>query len=189
MYRTLMGIIALGATSACGGEPWGGTTQNAPRDVASVVLSNERVERIGDAAEGRATFIQKGCVICHAVNGVGGKAGPALDAQTQIDAIDPLDFAARMWRGAAAMVEFQSLELGYVIDLEADDIAHLAAFAATSSEQKKLKDTDIPEPMRDSLLDERFWEVEDWTEFMRDGQRGAGDPPADEDRLEAPPEP
>ncbi len=183
-----MGLIAIGAVSACGAET-SGRTQNVSGDLTSVALSNERVERIGDAAEGRATFIQKGCVVCHAVNGVGGKAGPALDAQTQIDAVDPLDFAARMWRGAAAMVEFQSLELGYVIDLEADDIAHLAAFAATSSEQKKLTIADIPEPMRDSLLDERFWEVEDWTEFMRDGQRGAGDPPAEEGPSESPPEP
>lgn len=177
MRRMLVWLIAIGVASGCGSEPSTEAAGPLGAEDGAVALSNDRVDRLGDAETGRSLFIQKGCVICHAVNGVGGKAAPALDAQTQIDPVDPLEFAARMWRGAPAMVEFQSLELGYVIDLEADDLAHLAAFAATSSEQKKLSDADIPEPMRGSLLDERFWEVEDWTEFMRDGQEGMGEPP------------
>ncbi|MBY0423431.1 MAG: hypothetical protein K2Q06_14080, partial [Parvularculaceae bacterium] len=86
--------------------------------------------------------------------------------------------AARMWRGAAAMVELQNLELGYVIDMSADDIVHLAAFTADADEQKKLKATDIPKEMRDSILDERFWESEDWSEFLKKGQEGKGEPEA-----------
>ncbi len=142
----------------------------------------------GDAAAGRDLFVQKGCVLCHSINGVGGKAGPALDAADDFVKADPLEFAARMWRGAPAMVEFQSLELGYVIDLSGVDIGHLAAFIAARDEQKKLLDSAIPEPMRNSLLDERFWETEDWSEFMKDGQEGYGDPqpPASETAAPAP---
>ena len=142
----------------------------------------------GDAARGRAVFVEKGCVICHAVNGTGGKAAPALDF---IDGAshDPLDFASRMWRGAPAMVEFQSVELGYVIEVSGAEIADLAAFASSPAEQAKFTIDAVPEPMRSSLLDERFWEAEDWSEFMARGQQGAGDPepPADpENGTDAP---
>lgn len=129
-----------------------------------------------DAATGRELFVQKGCVLCHSINGVGGKAAPALDAADDLMKPDPLDFAARIWRGAPAMVEFQSLELGYVIDLSGEDIANLAAFVASREEQKKLVESSIPEPMRNSLLDERYWETEDWSDFMANGQEGYGDP-------------
>lgn len=147
------------------------------------------VAHAADAAKGRALFVEKGCVLCHSVNGVGGKAAPALDAADPFVKVDPLEFAARIWRGAPAMVEFQSVELGYVIDLSADDIANLAAFSASRDEQKLLLAEAIPEPMRDSLLDERYWEMEDWSDFMANGQEGMGDPAPDADPAETAPPP
>lgn len=156
------GIILL---SACSQEI------NAPAQAA-----HKLTQQTPDAAAGRAIFVDKGCVMCHAVNGVGGKAAPALDAQTELDTVDVADFAARMWRGAAAMVELQSLELGYTIWLEGDEIVNLAAFAANVEEQKKLKLEDVPEGVRDTFLNERFWEIEDWDEFLEQGQEGYGDP-------------
>ncbi|MCA8889372.1 MAG: c-type cytochrome [Parvularculaceae bacterium] len=159
-FRILMltGAAALGL-SACGGEP-----------AATVEKAAGQIEHIGDTALGRALFVQKGCVICHSVNGTGGKAAPALDAADPLVRTDPLEFSARMWRGAPAMVEFQSAELGYVIDLSADDIANLAAFASSRAEQEKFESSQIPGPMADSLLDERFWEYEDWSDFFKSGQ-------------------
>jgi len=127
---------------------------------------------VGVAETGRAVFVQKGCVMCHSANGVGGKAAPALDAEVGGPPIDPLDFAARMWAGAPAMIELQSIELGYTVSLSGQDLADLAAFAASIEEQRKLTADQIPEGMRDSLLDERFWEMEDWDEFLRRGQEG-----------------
>jgi cytochrome c len=123
-----------------------------------------------DPMRGRTTFIDKGCVLCHSVNGVGGKAAPALDAEIGAPAVDPLEFAARMWRGAPAMIELQAIELGYTIYLTADDLADLAAFAADRDAQKSLKIDDLPETIRNGLLDERFWETENWDQFLRDGQ-------------------
>jgi len=35
----------------------------------------------GEAAKGRALFVTKGCVICHSVNGVGGRAAPTRAQQ------------------------------------------------------------------------------------------------------------
>lgn len=147
------------------------------------------IKRPGDAAIGRVAFVEKGCVLCHSVNGVGGKAAPALDAPDPYVRPDPLDFAARMWRGAPAMVEFQSVELGYVIDLSADDIAHLAAFAASREEQKLLQESAVPGPMRDSILDERYWETEDWSDFMANGQEGYETPAPDAGAAETPESP
>lgn len=134
----------------------------------------ELISRDVDSSTGRALFIEKGCVICHSVNGVGGKAAPPMDAAIGAPPIDTLDFAARMWRGAPAMIELQSIELGYTIYLTADEIADLAAFAADREEQKLLAIDQVPEDMRDSLLDERFWEVENWDDFLRSGQEEGG---------------
>lgn len=141
-----------------------------PSPDESNVHGLDTVRRELDSQAGRGLFVAKGCVICHSVNGVGGKAGPPLDAEIGAPAIDPLDFAARIWRGAPAMIELQSIELGYTIDMTADDIAHLAAFAADRDEQKNLTVEALPQELRDSLLDERFWEVEDWDEFLESGQ-------------------
>jgi mono/diheme cytochrome c family protein len=142
--------------------------------------SESAATRVADADAGRALFVSKGCVMCHAVNGVGGKAAPALDAPNAPGGGDVAAFAAAMWRGAGAMVELQNLELGYVIDLDADELTHLAAFVGDLAAQKKLAATDVPETLRDSILDERFWETEDWDEFLRRGQEGYGEPPAEE---------
>ena len=131
---------------------------------------------VGVAETGRATFAERGCVMCHSVNGVGGKAATPLDAEIGGPEIDPLDFAARIFAGAPAMIELQSLELGYAIALSGQDIADLAAFAASIDQQKLLTPDQIPEGMRDSLLDERFWETEEWEEFLSRGQEGSGDP-------------
>ena len=67
-------------------------------------------------------------MFCHAVNGVGGKAAPPLDAVRDTRTIDVLEFAARMWRGAPTMIVLQEMELGYQIELTGEEIAHLAAF-------------------------------------------------------------
>jgi len=66
---------------------------------------------LASAEEGLKLFVGKGCVVCHAVNGVGGKAAPALDAETDSPYFDVFDFAARMWRGAPTMIVLQEMEL------------------------------------------------------------------------------
>ena len=174
--RALTLSILIAAAAACAKAP------ESASDAAAAFT--------GSATTGRELFVQKGCVLCHSINGVGGKAAPVLDVADDFVKPDALGFAARMWRGAPAMVEFQSLELGYVIDLSGEDIAHLAAFAASRTEQKKLLESSIPEPMRNSLLDERYWETEDWSEFLENGQEGYGDPqPPGETEPPATPEP
>lgn len=126
---------------------------------------------LADAAHGRQLFVSKGCVICHSVNGVGGRAAPALDAIAveegdTVPPVDPLDFVARMWRGAPAMLDLQAIELGYQIELTAKDLADLSVFASDAGIQSDFSLEDVPEPMWDWMLNEPHWEDETWPERL-----------------------
>ena len=130
-------LFALGATAALGQEPIG-SSFSMP---------------VPDAERGRTLFVNKGCVVCHAVNGDGGQAGPAFDASEPAGVFDPLEFAARMWRGADAMLALQGAEFGYQIDLSGRDIADLAAFAESHTQQQDFSNDEIPEVMQGWSID------------------------------------
>ena len=111
---------------------------------------------LADPDRGRQLFVGKGCVVCHAVNGVGGQAGPPLDADPAAATVDIFDFVARMWRGASLMIVLQEMELGYQIELNGDELAHLAAFAHDAEAQQAFSEEDIPELVRDWMVDEVY---------------------------------
>ncbi len=98
-----------------------------------------------DSARGRHLFVEKGCIACHSVNGVGGDLGPALDAAGLPRPMNAFEFAARMWRGAEAMTALQTDMLGEAIALDGQDLADLVAFAHDETEQAKLTEDQIPE--------------------------------------------
>lgn len=104
-----------------------------------------------DAAAGRALFASKGCVVCHSVNGVGGLDAPPLDAEYMDLPMNPFDFAARMWRGAGAMVALQQDELGGQIELDGNELAAIIAFVHDADEQKRFSQADIPEAMAEMM--------------------------------------
>jgi len=97
-----------------------------------------------DAANGRKLFAAKGCVVCHAVNGIGGEDAAALDASTMRGMTNPFDFVANMWRGAPAMIDMQREELGEQIEFTGQELADIIAFLHHEEEQKKFSDADIP---------------------------------------------
>lgn len=104
-----------------------------------------------DAARGRKLFASKGCVVCHSINGIGGEDARPLDASTMKTPMNPFDFAARMWRGAEAMVALQREELGKPIELTGQELADIIAFVHHVEEQKKLSERDIPLKIRDLM--------------------------------------
>jgi len=113
---------------------------------------------IPDGVRGKQIFVNRGCVICHAVNGVGGKLAPALDAKAGERTIKPFEFMARMWRGASEMIRLQSMELGYRIDFQGDELAHLFGFLSDHSVQKSFASDDIPDLIRDMITtDSKHW--------------------------------
>jgi mono/diheme cytochrome c family protein len=97
----------------------------------------------GDAARGRVLFASKGCVVCHAINEVGGTGGPPLDAEEAPGDVDPLDFVARMWRGAEAMIFMQQQELGVQIDFTGQELADIIAFVRDPEERRKFSEEDF----------------------------------------------
>ena len=96
------------------------------------------------AARGRILFASKGCVACHSINGIGGKAAPRMDASTMMPNMNPFTFAARMWRGAETMVALQRRLFGEPIDLSGQDLADIIGFVHDAEEQKKFSEADIP---------------------------------------------
>jgi cytochrome c len=103
---------------------------------------------IMDAERGRKLFASKGCVVCHAVNGVGGQDALPLDAATMPPMMNPFDFTANMWRGAEAMVMMQREEMGEQIELTGDELADIIAFVHHAEEQREFSEADIPENIK-----------------------------------------
>jgi mono/diheme cytochrome c family protein len=104
-----------------------------------------------DAHHGRELFVEKGCVVCHQVNGVGGEIGPSLDAAEMPVPMNTFEFAARMWRGAAAMIGMQQELFGDQISLTGQELADLIAFAHDAEEQSELNEAAIPKKFRDLI--------------------------------------
>ncbi len=55
----------------------------------------------GDAESGKQVFIEKTCIVCHQVAGVGGVTGPSLDFLGQYGS--PIQIATAMWNHGTAM--------------------------------------------------------------------------------------
>ncbi len=100
-----------------------------------------------DAAAGRQLFAAKGCVLCHAINGIGGEDAPPLDAAHMEPMMNPFDFAAGMWRGSEAMVALQRDELGAPIELTGQELADITAFVHDPVEQARFSMADVPAPI------------------------------------------
>ena len=70
---------------------------------------------------------------------------PQMDAEYLETPMNSFEFAARMWRGAEAMVELQEDELGGQIELDGEELAAIIAFVHDSNEQAMFSEKDIPE--------------------------------------------
>jgi len=104
-----------------------------------------------DPAEGKRLFVEKGCVTCHSINGVGGKDAPALDASTMDMPMSPFEFFAKMWRGAPAMIEAQEDELGSQIEFTGEELGNIVAFVHDAAMQKTFSEGDIPHDMLEMM--------------------------------------
>jgi mono/diheme cytochrome c family protein len=107
-----------------------------------------------DAARGRALFVSKGCVACHAINEVGGTTGPPLDFEFMSGEVDPVDFAARMWRSAEAMISMQQSLFGAQLDFTGQELADIIAFAHDPEEQRQFSEADVPLDLRRLIFEQ-----------------------------------
>ena len=104
-----------------------------------------------NAARGKDLFAERGCVVCHSVNSVGGNIGPSLDASNMNIAREPFEFFASMWRGAEQMLHLQQADLGYQIDFSGQDIADIFAFVQDGEIQERFTEDDLPDHIRDII--------------------------------------
>lgn len=109
-----------------------------------------------DPKRGRELFVTRGCVLCHAINNTGGRGGPPLDRIGDGKGADILDFTARMWRGAYAMIELQNMELGYQLDFSGEELGHIIAFLYDKSERSRFSGSDVPDLIKDMFIDKPF---------------------------------
>jgi len=65
--------------------------------------------------------------------------------------MNAFDFAAKMWKGAPAMIAMQENELGAQIELTGEELASIIAFAHDPAEQAKFSIKDVPEKFREKL--------------------------------------
>jgi cytochrome c len=109
-----------------------------------------------DPKRGRQLFVTRGCVLCHAVNKIGGRGGPPLDRIADGQGADILDFTARMWRGAYAMIELQNMELGYQLDFSGEELGHIIAFLHDTSERSRFSGSDVPDLIKDMFIEQPY---------------------------------
>jgi len=115
------------------------------------VLENGLAIPAFDPVLGRKLFASKGCVVCHAVNGIGGEDAPEFSAAFMDRPMNAFDFAANMWRGAPAMIIMQEEELGGQIELTGDELAAIIAFVHDAGEQAKFSQADIPHDIEEVM--------------------------------------
>lgn len=97
-----------------------------------------------DSKRGRELFVSKGCVVCHAINGVGGEDAAPLDASTMDPAMNPFEFFARMWQGTKPMIAMQENRMEQQVELTAEELADIVAFIHDGAMQKSFSKTEIP---------------------------------------------
>lgn len=111
-------------------------------------MANMRMPRM-NPEKGRKLFVTKGCVACHAINGVGGHDATPLDAHTMKPMMNPFEFAAKMWRMAPAMIYAQEEALGHQILFTGDELADIIAFVHNDEAQHHFTEADLtPEARR-----------------------------------------
>jgi cytochrome c2 len=76
-------------------------TEGQVSDLFAFLYLVRYMDEPGDAAQGGRLFESKGCILCHAVRGQGGKIGPDLAAISGVDT--PIEWAQALWNHAPAM--------------------------------------------------------------------------------------
>ena len=93
---------------------------------------------------GKRLFVSKGCVACHAINGVGGHDAPAMDAHKMKDKMmNPFDFAAKMWNHAPAMIAAQEGAFGEQIYFTGEELGDMIAFIHDDEAQHSFSEKDL----------------------------------------------
>lgn len=144
---TMVSVMAWGPTYASGSDEHeeAATTEvhdEEPGEVHDEMSVGHSMPKM-DANRGRKLFVEKGCVACHSINGVGGHDATALDAHTMQAMMNPFDFAAKMWAMAPAMIAAQEEALDEQIQFSGAELADIIAFVHDDAAQHDFSDADL----------------------------------------------
>ena len=104
-----------------------------------------------DPRRGKDLFVTKGCIACHAINGIGGHDAPNMDAHTMAPVMNPFDFAAKMWNHAQGMIYAQEEALGEQITFTGDELADIIAFVHDDDAQHDFTERDLTPEAREMM--------------------------------------
>ena len=138
---------APAAEPAQGGHKTGGHKMMGMDRMSRPDMPNMRMPSM-NPARGRKLFVSKGCIACHAINGVGGHDATNLDAHTMQPMMNPFEFAAKMWAMAPAMIYAQEEALGEQILFTGDELADIIAFVHNDAAQHGFGETDLTSEAR-----------------------------------------
>jgi mono/diheme cytochrome c family protein len=136
---------APAAAPAPGGQMRLGTQRMSSPGMPNMRMPDMNPER------GRKLFVEKGCVACHAINGVGGHDAANLDAHTMQPMMNPFEFAAKMWRMAPAMIYAQEEALGEQILFTGEELADIIAFVHNDEAQHDFSEADLTPQARQMM--------------------------------------
>lgn len=155
----LAGLFGAGFALAHGesssdGMPMGqsqGTNPGMNQGQSSGMMMGDHMMPEMNPDRGRKLFVDKGCVACHAINGVGGHDATPLDAHTMQRMMNPFDFAAKMWTMAPAMIAAQEEALGEQVEFTGDELADIIAFVHNDQVQHNFTDSDLTDRARQMM--------------------------------------
>ena len=160
-WPTARRALVLGAMLTCFLTLWSLPSNAQSDEAAPPPPPGQLLFALGNPDAGRELFASKGCVTCHMVNGVGGRVGPPLDLDISRPYLNVFEFVARMWRGASTMIVLQEMQLGYQIEFDGDELAHIAAFLSSREAQRSLTKEQIPPNVRQWMLEDVYRHLED----------------------------
>jgi cytochrome c len=134
-------LIAVGPAAADHVPASGPVAGEGPRLVMPIMNSTR----------GKKLFVGKGCVACHAINGVGGHDAPNMDAHTMQGLMNPFDFAAKMWNHAPAMIAAQEGAVGEQIYFTGAELADIIAFIHDDQAQHSFTEADLTTEAREMM--------------------------------------
>lgn len=134
-------VLAAGITFAAAHEAQ--KPASPGRTMAPGTAMGRLVMPIMDPVNGKTLFVDKGCVACHAINGVGGHDAPAMDAHEMDKKMNPFEFAAKMWNHAPGMIAAQEEAFGEMITLTGAELADIIAFVHNDATQHGFSERDL----------------------------------------------
>ncbi len=148
-------VAALAIVSVVASGPVFAHDDTDESATSGMMMGNQKIPEM-NADRGRILFVEKGCVACHAINGVGGHDATALDAHTMQPMMNPFDFAAKMWTMAPAMIAAQEEALGEQILFSGDELADIIAFVHDDDAQHHFSDADLTPQAREMMHHEHM---------------------------------